>query len=261
MASKYQIKEEFINSNMSVEEYHKRLRECESTDTEMSEPNIGDIRNQLVNIQLSLTRTLAMLNEIQTAYGVAEEMEDDEEDDVQDHPLLVQTHIPNVGPVELRRAANLIKGMGSRPVEDIDGNRLEIGDTVGFTIAGPDANNYLQGTVCRADDVYCVDCGTPGLIRIDNDLLNLHKLTKEPGLKGRECQCIVVDEGIGTGDAESDDRAQTRSVMGYTDKSIWLCPRCVIAITDLEYRHLNLNGCCDECETMLEQYEKVEWRA
>ena len=43
----------------------------------MSEPNIGDIKDQLVNIQLSLTRTLAMLTEIQTDCGVAEEMEDD----------------------------------------------------------------------------------------------------------------------------------------------------------------------------------------
>lgn len=168
-----------------------------------------------------------------------------------DHPLKSMTHIPNVGPVELKRAAELIKGMGSRPPKDIDGNRLEIGDKVGFTIAGPDANNYLQGKVCRRDNGYWVYCGTPGLIKIDNDLLNLHKLTDEPGLKSPECS--VCDE-------VADDRAQTRSVMGYTDKSIWLCPRCVTAITNMEYVHLNRNGLCDECDSVLEQYEKVEWR-
>lgn len=140
----------------------------------MREPNIGDIRDQLVNIQLSLTRTLAMLTEIQTASGCAEEMEDDPDEG---HPLTSNTQTPSVGPVELRRAAELIKGMGFKP-------------------------------------------------------------------KG----------------AKSDERAQTGEVIGYTDRSIWLCPRCVIAITDLEYVHLNLNGCCDECETKLEQYEKVEWR-
>lgn len=157
-----------------------------------------------------------------------------------EHPLQSMTHIPNVGPVELKRAAELIKGMGSKPQpEDINGNRLEIGDKVGFTIAGPDANNYLQGVVCLRDNGYWVYCGTPGLIRIDNDLLNLHKLTE---------------------DAESDDRAQTDEGIAMTDRSIWLCPRCVTAITNLEYVHLNRNGLCDECDTVLEQYEKVEWR-
>lgn len=67
-------------------------------------------------------------------------------------------------------------------------------------------------------------------------------------------------KNMGSKDAESDDRAQTGTVMGYTDRSIWLCPRCLTIITNLEYRHLNLNGCCEECETKLEQYEKVEWR-
>ena len=184
------------------------------------------------------------------------------EGSVCDHPLQSLTHNPNVGPVELRRAADLIRGLGYRPPEDIDGNRLKVGDMVGFTIAGPDANNYLQGTVCLVDGAHCVYCGTPGSFRINNDLLNLHKLPDdEPGLRGWDCHTIVLDEGIGTGDAESDDRAQTGDVIGMTDKSIWLCPRCFTAITNLEYVHLKRSGCCTKCDTELEQYEKVNWRS
>ena len=179
-----------------------------------------------------------------------------------EHPLQSLTHNPNVGPVELRRAADLIRGLGYRPPEDIDGNRLKVGDMVGFTIAGPDANNYLQGTVCLVDGAHCVYCGTPGSFRINNDLLNLHMLPDdEPGLRGRECHTIVVDEGIGTGDAESDVRAQTRGEIVCTARSIWLCPVCVTAITNQEYVHLNLKGCCEDCDSPLEQYEKVNWRS
>ena len=88
-------------------------------------------------------------------------------------------------------------------LEDIDGNELEVGDKVGFTISGPDAYNHYIGMVCQADDVYCVDCGRRlGLFRIDNDLINLRKLNDmpddEPRSRGVEYEYVVVDEGVKT---------------------------------------------------------------
>ena len=43
----------------------------------MSEYDIGHIRDQLVNIQIGLTRTLSLIDDLQRADGCAEEMEDD----------------------------------------------------------------------------------------------------------------------------------------------------------------------------------------
>ena len=172
--------------------------------------------------------------------ALRDELRKRERPDIQEYPLQSMTHIPNVGPVELKRAAYLIKGMGFKPQpEDIDGNKLEIGDTVGFTIAGPDAHNYLQGTVCEVDAVYYVDCGNVGRIRIDNDLLNLHKLTE---------------------DAESDDEAQTGDEMEYNGKSIYLCPIHAEAITEMEYEHLYVKGHCKVCDRPLVRYDKVNLR-
>lgn len=213
------------------------------------EMTLSEIHNTMVQIQMSSTRILLAIDILLRVDDVAEEMEDDLPDE-EGHPLQSLAHIPNVGPVELRRAADLIKELGYKSPEDIDGNRPEIGDMVGFTIAGPDANNYLQGKVCRRNDEYWVYCGTPGLIKIDSDLLNLHLLpNNEPGLKSPECS--VCDE-------PADDRAQTRNVMGRND-SIWICSHCLTLISDYRYQHLNPDGCCPECETQLIQYSRVIW--
>lgn len=156
------------------------------------EMTISEIHNTMVQIQMASTRILMAIDILLRADGCAEEMEDDLPDDG-GHPIQSLTHIPNVGPVELRRAADLIKSMGSKP-EDAKSDEYD-----------PESKFDL----------------------LSNPL---------------------------------PQRAQTGGMMGYTDKSIWLCPRCVTVITNLEYVHLNRNGCCEECETKLEQYEKVAWR-
>lgn len=60
-------------------------------------------------------------------------------------------------------------------------------------------------------------------------------------------------------DTITDPGAHRGSVIGNTDKSLWVCPRCFIAISNMEYEHLNVDGCCDECETTLKQYSEVIW--
>lgn len=49
------------------------------------------------------------------------------------------------------------------------------------------------------------------------------------------------------------------AAMGHSDDTIWLCPRCMTAISNLEYEHLNKDGLCKVCETTLVQYSKILW--
>lgn len=52
--------------------------------------------------------------------------------------------------------------------------------------------------------------------------------------------------------------AQKGIVMGETNRSIWVCHRCFTVITNMEYEHLNKDGCCKECGNVLNQYEEVK---
>lgn len=53
------------------------------------------------------------------------------EGSVCDHPLQSMTTVPSVGPVELQRAADLIKGMGSRPEDAKAGDGAQLGSVMG----------------------------------------------------------------------------------------------------------------------------------
>ena len=50
----------------------------------MSEPDLAYVRTMLVKIQMELTRTLTIIDGIQTASGYAEEMEEDLPDETEE---------------------------------------------------------------------------------------------------------------------------------------------------------------------------------
>ena len=52
--------------------------------------------------------------------------------------------------------------------------------------------------------------------------------------------------------------AQKGTVMGETNRSIWVCHGCFTVITNMEYEHLNKDGHCKECGNVLNQYEEVK---
>ena len=118
--------------------------------------------------------------------------------------------------------------------EDVSGNELQVGDRVEFNISSPDLYELFKGTVMFDEVKYFIKSDDGLNFIIDSELLNLRILNKDPP-------------------------QPVSSPMGYTDKSIWLCPHCMTVITNLEREHLS-NGRCDECEYPLEQYEKVSWR-
>lgn len=61
--------------------------------------------------------------------------------------------------------------------EDIDGNELNVGDRVSFTIAGPDVHNYHEGIVTLEGETYCAQSGND-LFILDDDLLELRLMDK-----------------------------------------------------------------------------------
>lgn len=49
-------------------------------------------------------------------------------------------------------------------------------------------------------------------------------------------------------------------MVGETNRnpSIWVCSGCFTVITNMEYEHVNKDGCCKECGNALYQYEEVD---
>lgn len=62
-------------------------------------------------------------------------------------------------------------------LEDIDGNELEVGDKVSFTICGPDAHNHFEGIVTLEGETYCIQTDD-NLFIIDSDLTDLRKMNE-----------------------------------------------------------------------------------
>lgn len=66
----------------------------------------------------------------------------------------------------------------------------------------------------------------------------------------------------GMSDDKANTMAQKGTVMGETNRSIWVCHGCFTVITNMEYEHFNqtgsCDGCCRECGNVLNQYEEVK---
>lgn len=56
---------------------------------------------------------------------------------------------------------------------------------------------------------------------------------------------------------EANTTAQKGTVMGETNRSLWVCPRCFTVITNMEYEYLNKDDRCAECGDRLEHHKKV----
>ena len=110
-------------------------------------------------------------------------------------------------------------------------------------------------------DAYCNPCLESKKLTVLQDINN--ELTRIRESKVRPMKQLTPADTIKPmlytpEDEQVSTAPHQEPMMGCTDPSIWLCPRCFTVITNMEYEHLNKDGHCKECRNILNQYKVVE---
>lgn len=140
---------------------------------------------------------------------------------------------------------------------------------------------YLTDQIKKFRDAYCNPCLESKKLTVLQDISNELTRIRESKVRPREqlsptigsdtCTCNIgttdllkAADLIRAGFKPQDDQVSTAPphvpMMGETNRnpSIWVCSGCFTVITNMEYEHVNKDGCCKECGNALYQYEEVE---